>query len=291
MWMGLRVIILDIDGTLVNSEKQMMPETKAALIKAQENGIKIILASGRPTQGLVDLGHELRMAEFNGLFVSYNGSKIVDFKTMETVFNQPLSVDEGKAVLEHMKQFDVMPMIDKGDHMHVNDAFGRIKYKGEDFDIVRHEGHGNKYLLCEQHDLAEFLDYEVNKILTAGEPDYLQANYKRMMEPFKETLSCMFTADFYFEFTAKGIDKAHALNTVLKPMGYTEDEMIAFGDGMNDLSMLKYVGTGVAMGNAVCEVKENADHVTASNDEEGIAKALYKYMPELKPDRIKATTS
>ena len=281
--MSLKVIILDIDGTLVNSNGEMMPETKTTLIKAQEKGIKVILASGRPTSGIVDLGKELRMDEFNGLFVSYNGSKIIDFKTMETLFNQPLSVHEGKAVLEHMKQFDVFPMVDKGDHMHTNDAFGTIKFKGEDFGIVKYEARGNKCLLCEHHDLAEFLDYEVNKILVAGTPEYLQEHHEEMARPFKDTLSCMFTSVFYFEYTAKGIDKAAALDTVLAPMGYTVDEMIAFGDGMNDLSMLKYVGTGVAMENAVDEVKANAQFITASNDEEGIAKALYKYIPELMP--------
>lgn len=282
--MDTKVIVLDIDGTLVDRNKKIMPETKAALIKAQKKGIKVILASGRPTLGMIDLGHELRMAEFNGLLVSYNGSKVVDFKTMATLFNQPLSVAEGKAVLEHMKQFDVMPMIDKGTHMYVNHAFGQINYQGQAFDIVRYEAHENKYLLCEQHDLADFLDYEVNKILTAGEPEYLQANYEAMQAPFKDRLSCMFTADFYFEYTAKGIDKAHALDTVLKPMGYVAKELMAFGDGMNDLSMLKYAGMGVAMGNAVGEVKENADDVTASHHEEGIAKALYKYLPELKTE-------
>jgi Cof subfamily protein (haloacid dehalogenase superfamily) len=281
--MSLKVIILDVDGTLFSSEKKMMPKTKAALIKAQEKGMRVILASGRPTSGLIDIGKELQMDKYHGLFVSYNGSKIIDCETMETLFNEPLSIEEGKAVLEHMKHFDVRPMIDKGNHMYVNNVYDTIKFNNEDFNIIEYEARGGNYLLCEQADLADFLDYEVNKILTAGEPDYLQKHHEAMMEPFKNSLNCVFTAAFYFEFTAKGIDKAKALDTVLKPIGYTEAEMIAFGDGMNDLSMLKYVGTGVAMGNAVDEVKEHAQYITDSNDEEGIANALYKYIPELKP--------
>jgi len=91
----------------------------------------------------------------------------------------------------------------------------------------------------------------------------------------------MFTSPFYFEYTAKGIDKAKALDTVLKPMGYTKDDMIAFGDGHNDASMIKYVGTGVAMGNAVQALKDIADEITLSNDEDGIAVSLYNHMPEL----------
>ena len=281
--MKFKVIILDVDGTLFSSEKEILPETKKALFKAQNKGIKVVLASGRPTSGLVAIGNELELKKYHGLFISYNGSKVVDAKTMETLFNEPLSVSEAKAVLEHMKNFEVKPMIDKDRHMHVNNVYDpMIKYKGVDVNIIEYEARGANYLLCEQDDLAEFLDYEVNKILTAATPAYLEANYEAMMDPFKDTLNCVFTAPFYFEFTAKGIDKAKAIDTVLKPMGYKPSEMIAFGDGMNDLSMLKYVGVAVAMENAVDEVKDHVQHITSSNDEEGIANALYHYLPELK---------
>lgn len=118
--------------------------------------------------------------------------------------------------------------------------------------------------------------------MESNDPEYLQEHYQEMMEPFKDSLSCMFTGPFYFEFTAQGIDKAKALDTVLKPMGYSQDEMIAFGDGHNDASMVKYAGTGVAMANAVQDLKDISQYITLSNDEDGIAEALYKYIPELK---------
>lgn len=88
----------------------------------------------------------------------------------------------------------------------------------------------------------------------------------------------MFTAPFYFEFTAKGIDKAKALDTVLIPMGYKKEEMIAFGDGQNDASMVKYAGIGVAMENAVDELKAVANEITLSNEEDGISYTLSKYI-------------
>ena len=279
----IKVIILDIDGTLLNSAKIIDDKTKAALKKAQKLGIKVILASGRPTSGLTELGEILEMDKYNGLFVSYNGSKVIDCNNGKTLFNAPLTIKDGKEVLEHMKKFDVFPMIDKEEYMYVNNVFSKpIHPLGKPLNVIEYEARGGNYLLCEKEDLAEFLDYEVNKILVAGEPDYLQDNYLEMMEPFKNTLSCMFTGLFFFEFTAKGIDKAKALDTVLKPMGYTKEEMIAFGDGMNDMSMLEYVGTGVAMENAAQEVKDIAQYITTSNDDFGVAKALYKYIPELK---------
>ena len=281
--MSIKVIIMDVDGTLTNSKKVVTPKTKEALMKAQAAGAKVVLASGRPTPGLVDLANELELAKYNGLLVSFNGSKVIDCKTNEVLFNQAMTVEEGKAVLNHMKNFSrVRPMIDKGEYMYVNDVFDCfIDFNGGPFNVMQYEARGGKYKLCEKDDLAEFVDYELNKILTFGDPDYLQANYEAMMEPFKDSLNCVFTAPFYFEFTAQGIDKAKALDTVLKPMGYVEEEMIAFGDGHNDATMLKYAGTAVAMANAVDALKEIADDVTLSNDEDGIAVSLYKYMPEI----------
>lgn len=276
---NIKVIIMDVDGTLTNSEKKVTKKTKNALIKAQELGAILILASGRPTSGLVDLARELQMDKNNGILVSFNGSKVIDCQSNKVLFNETMSVEEGQAVLEHMKNFDVKPMIDKGDYMYVNDVFNNtVNYNGAPFNIIQYESRGGKFKLCEKDDLAEFADYPLNKILTAGDPEYLQANYKEMMEPFKDSLSCMFTAAFYFEFTAKGIDKAKALDTVLIPMGYKKEEMIAFGDGHNDASMVKYAGIGVAMENAVDDLKAIADEVTLSNEEDGIAYTLSKYI-------------
>lgn len=281
--MSIKVIIMDVDGTLTNGKKVVTPQTEEALLKAEEKGAILILASGRPTSGLMDLARELKMDKHHGLLVSYNGSKVVDCETNETLFNQALSIEEAKAVLEHMKKFDrVRPMIDKGEYMYVNNVYDNwITWNGKPFDVIQYESRGGKFKLCEIDDLAVFVDYPVNKILTTSDPEYLQAHYQEMMEPFKDTLSCMFTGDFYFEFTAQGIDKAKALDTVLIPMGYTREEMIAFGDGHNDASMVKYAGTGVAMANAVQDLKDIADEVTLSNEEDGIAASLYKHMPEL----------
>lgn len=268
----MKTIVLDIDGTLYTSEKRISKKTKECLINLQKNGHKVILASGRPTTGMLELAEELELGKNKGLIVSYNGSKVIDALTGEEIFNQAMSVSEGKAVLEHLKQFDVSVMIDKQDYMYVNDVFGcTINYKGTPFNIIEYESRGGHYKLCEKDDLAAFLDYPINKILTAGEPDYLASVYEQMQAPFKETLNCVFTADFYFEFTAKGIDKAKALDTVLRPLNIFPEDVIAFGDGHNDRTMLEYAGIGVAMGNAVDDLKKVSDVVTLSNDEEGIS--------------------
>ncbi|MBC1340728.1 HAD family phosphatase [Listeria welshimeri] len=277
--MTTQAIILDIDGTLLNDDKKISPETKKALITAQQNGVKLILASGRPTTGMHLYAEQLEMKKYHGLLVSYNGAKVVDCQTKEELFNQTLTIAEGKAVLEHMKQFEVKVMIDKDDYMYVNNVYDcYIPYKGEEINIIQYESRGGNFKLCEKEDLAAFLDYRINKILTAGDPDYMQKNYQAMMAPFKNTLNCVFTADFYFEFTAKNIDKAKALDTVLTPMGIHAENIIAFGDGHNDITMVKYAGTGIAMDNAVPELKAVANSITLSNNKDGIAQALNNFI-------------
>lgn len=273
--MTIKAIILDIDGTLLNNEKGISPRTRASLISAQEKGVKLILASGRPTTGMMKYAEMLEMKKHHGLLVSYNGARVVDCQTYKILFDEAMSVEDGKAVLEHLKKFDVMPMIDKDDYMYVNDVFNNeIVWKGQSINIIEYESRGGNYKLCEKDDLADFLDYKINKILTAADPTYLSENYKDIMAPFEDKLSCMFTADFYFEFTAKGIDKAKALDSVLLPMGISSEETIAFGDGHNDISMVDYAGIGVAMENAVDDLKKIADRITLSNNEDGIAHVL-----------------
>lgn len=277
--MNLKAIILDIDGTLYTSEKKISPRTLNALLKAQDKGVKLILASGRPARGMFDVAKELKMNEHDGLLVSYNGAAVIDCQTNELLFNQAMTVDEAKAVLNHLENFDVMPMIAKGEYMYVNNVYNNnIHYKDQDINIIQYESRGGKYLLCEKEHLADFVDFELNKILIAGDPDYLAKNFEAIRRPFVGKLSSMFTAAFYYEFTANGIDKGNALRKVLTPMGIDAQDCIAFGDGQNDMSIIEFAGLGVAMENAVDELKNAAQEITASNDNDGIALVVERYL-------------
>ncbi|WP_289183335.1 Cof-type HAD-IIB family hydrolase [uncultured Dubosiella sp.] len=269
-----KAILLDIDGTLLNSKKELTPRTKDALLKAQAQGCRLVLASGRPVNGLAGLAKDLKMDEYGGLLVAFNGGMVLDAKTGEVLFERAMRVEESQAVLEHMKKFDVVVLVDHGEYMFTNDVFKTIERDGKPFDVVEYEARSNRYRLCEIKDLAAFVDFPTHKILVAGTPSYLRAHAQEMAKPFDRKLNSMFTADFYYEFTAQGIDKAEALRQSLDKAGFAPKEAIAFGDAQNDASMLAWAGTGVAMGNAVPSLKAVADFVTASNDEDGIARYL-----------------
>jgi hydroxymethylpyrimidine pyrophosphatase-like HAD family hydrolase len=102
-----------------------------------------------------------------------------------------------------------------------------------------------------------------------------------MQAPFEGELSAMFTAPFYFEFTPLGVDKVRALKDTFEALRIDSSEVMSFGDAQNDLTMIRWAKIGVAMGNAVDEVKAEADYVTGTNNEDGIADALAKLTPEL----------
>ena len=274
----IKMIFLDIDGTLTNDEKVITPKTREALLAAQEKGVKLAIASGRPGRGLYHWAEELDLVAHHGLFVCFNGASVLDSATKEELYSCSMSPEDAKAVIHHIRQFDVVPMIAKSHHMHTTDIYGAtIDYKNHPFDVVRFEARSNGYLLCEHRDLEAWITEPVEKILTAGEPAYLRAHWEEMYAPFVDRLSGMFTSDYYFEYTAKGVDKGKAIEAVGKHLGILPEEMMAFGDADNDIAMLKYVGHGIAMGNAMDSVKAIADDVTLDNNHDGIAAALVKY--------------
>lgn len=277
--MAIKAIAVDIDGTLTNDEKVMTPATKEALMAAQRAGITLILASGRPAHGLKRLARELDLARHHGMLIAYNGSQVRDAATDEVLFNQVMSVEEVRAVLEHMKSFDVIPMIDEDGILYVEDAYRcTIEHRGRPLNIIRHERNACDMRVCEVGDLAAWCAKPYNKVLTAGTDTYLAERYREMAAPFEGSLSCMFTADFYFEFTAPDLNKGRALADALPKRGIDMGELVAFGDGQNDVAMLRAAGIGVAMGNAIDEAKDAADMVTLTNNEDGIAAALEKLL-------------
>ena len=279
--MAIKAIAMDIDGTLTNDEKVITPHTREKLLEVQDRGVKLILASGRPAQGLKRLAHELELDSHDGLLVCFNGACVIDAQTDEVLFDQPMPADELRRLLKHLKSFDVIPWITKDDRLYLEDSYRCMLTlpDGSQKNIVKYERDACDLRIHEVADLASVVDEgPVDKLLTAGNPDYMQAHFEEMYAPFRETLAGMFTADWYFEYTAPGIDKAHALEGALPKLGIDASEVAAFGDGQNDKSMLAWAGTGIAMANAVDETKAVAQMVTASNNEDGIAVALEKLL-------------
>ncbi|AMC93618.1 HAD family hydrolase [Erysipelothrix larvae] len=284
----IKAIVLDVDGTLMTSTKTISDKTRNALIKVQEQGVKVILASGRPTPGMTGLAHTLNMDQHHGFLISYNGACVTDCQSHEMIYEQPIHPDVYERLCKHLQSFDVIPMIAHDAYMYVNDVFNGMIYvnpnpapKDALFNVIQYESRGGGFLLSELDDLSTLKEHPIFKVLIAAHPDTLQETYKDIMAPFIDVTNSAFSAPFYYEFTDKGVDKAATIQRLMEPLGYEASNIMAFGDGHNDQSMLEYAGIGVAMGNAVDEVKAIADEITLSNDEDGIALSLYKQFPDI----------
>ncbi len=280
--MAIKAIFLDIDGTLTNDEKKITPKTRDALLKAQELGIRLVIASGRPPRGIKPYGEQLHMNEHHGLFVCFNGAKIIDCETGEELVNTVMDQDLAVEILQHTKKFQVRPILVQGDYMIVRDVYdGMISDGGRRFDVIRYETRANNYNIKEVPDMEAHLEYPLNKVLTAGDADYLREVCGEMAAPFEGRASAMFTSNFFFEFTPLGIDKGSALARAMEMIGIKSEECIAFGDAENDIPMIRYAGLGVCMGNGQEALKKEANLIAEDNNHDGIAKVLAQYIPGL----------
>jgi Cof subfamily protein (haloacid dehalogenase superfamily) len=268
----IKLIALDLDGTLNNDEKKITPQTKAALLRVQEAGIRVVLASGRPAPGLLREATELDLEQHHGLLLSYNGGKVIDLTSQEILYENSISNKMAKKLLQHLEPYPVTPIVDDGQYFYTDD---------EDSFYIQQEKSWNNMESIAVANVCDAVDFNPVKILIAAPPEDLQPLISAIREPFCEELSFIASAPFYLEATAKGINKAFSLDKICQKLQIKQDEVMAFGDAANDLSMIDFAGVGVAMGNACSQLKERADEITLSNNEDGIAHMLYKYFPSL----------
>lgn len=262
------IIALDLDGTLTNSEKNITPRTFDALMKAQREGVRLVLASGRPTFGIAALANQLQLADYGGYVLSYNGGRIIDWCEKTVIFSQV--VDQKLVpILYDFAEKAQLPIV-----TYLPEAILASKNEGE---YLAEEARINGMpVVVAQNFVEEAMQIAggSTKFLIPGEPELLIQLELEMKAALSEQMEVFRSAPFFLELPPKGIDKAQSLQRLLTHLGLERESLMAFGDGFNDLSMIQFAGQGVAMANAVEEVKSIADFVTTSNEEDGIAHAL-----------------
>ena len=269
--MKYRLIAMDLDGTLNNDEKKITPRTRDALMAAQAAGIRLALASARPSPGLYKERDVLRMQEHRGVLMSYNGGRIVDAATGETLFETSMPMEAAREVLRALEKLPVTPILDDGKQFYVTDREG---YK------VDYECRNNGMTCDEVPNLADFLHFAPVKILMSVDPEQIAAVQREIAALLPDDLTVVQTAAFYLEVIPRAINKGQGILDICRALQMQPEEVVAFGDAENDIPMLRAAGVGVAMGNADPAVKAAADMVTLSNNEDGIAAALEKLLAE-----------
>lgn len=267
--MKYEMIVLDLDGTLTNKEKVITPRTKEVLMKIQEQGKKVVLASGRPTYGVMPLAEELELERYGGYILSFNGGIILNCQKKEVVFDRQLPVESNRTIIELAKEHGVNILTYEGNEIITPDG---------DCPYVAKEAFINKLAVRQVDDFREYVTFQVPKFLMLDDGDYLALVEPRVKAALGKNFSVYRSEPFFLEILPKGIDKAQSLERLLEVVGLTKEQMIACGDGYNDLSMIRYAGLGVAMENAVLPVRQAADYVTLSNNDDGVAHAVEKFM-------------
>ena len=272
--MAIRLIALDLDGTLLTSEKTISPGDRAAVEEAIARGVVVVLVTGRPAQGVPQEVLDLPGVRY---VVSSNGATIRDVITGEFLLETHLAAE---TALEVLAASDHVPMI--------REAFraGVGYLSQEDYDVLcaRYEGAMLAYVLDTRQvvpgTLADFLRDDPRPI----EELFFLTDSEETKRDLQKTLSALpgiafadpFPRDL--EVMAGGIDKGEGLRFLLDRLGVATDQAMALGDGGSDLPMLRLAGVGVAMGNSTQAVKDGADWVTSSCDENGVARAIEKFV-------------
>lgn len=265
-----KVLVLDIDGTLTNSEKQITPVTKQGIQDILKRGHKVILASGRPTPGMRRYEQELELEKYGGYLLSFNGARIVECRSGEIVYQRILSQSILPSLYHFAKEHGCGLITYLGDT--VISAFEPDEY-------VKLEARINGLPIRVVENFLEFVDFDVNKCLMTAPPEEAAEYEKELRESYQGIASVYRSESFFIEIMPENVDKATSLDRMLESLGMTRENAICCGDGFNDVSMIKYAGLGVAMGNAKEEVKAAADYVTSSNDEDGVAEVIKRFIP------------
>ena len=264
-----KILVLDIDGTLTNSKKEITPATKAAIREMLEQGHKVILASGRPTPGMRRFEKELELEKYGGYLLSFNGGKIVECRTGEIIYQRILS----NSILPSLYRFAK------------DNQCGLITYLGDEVisafqpdEYVQLETRINGMPTRIVEHFVEFVDFDINKCLLTAPAEKAPQLEARLREMYAGVASVYRSEAFFIEVMPENVDKATSLEQMLESLGVARENVICCGDGFNDISMIKFAGLGVAMENAKPEVKQAADYITASNDEDGVAEVIRKFI-------------
>lgn len=268
----IRMIGLDLDGTLLTTQKKITSYTKAVLEEALAKGIVVLVSTGRPISAVPK-----EILEIPGMkyAVTANGARVLDIETGEVIVENMLSLETAEKVLRIFQKYNTIHEI----------------FIGSEGYTSKSVAHAYEYF--KNPSMAEYfmntripVDDVVAEMLKKGEPvDKVQGIFKNEDERKKaekeleviEGITVSNAIGNNLEANKEGVDKGMALVQLGKMLGIRREEIMACGDGMNDYEMLKTVGFAVAMENGEEELKVIADYITVSNDEDGVAKAIQKF--------------
>ncbi len=267
---NIKAIFIDLDGTLTNSNKQVTETNKKSIKRIIDKGIYVILCSGRSNKDVCEYSIEANTSDYA---VSSNGAQIYNFRTKEEFFSTEIEYTDIKYIWDYCDKNNLELILNGDNNQYGNQIFCSDMYK-------------NKIVVQELDDLRNIAIYQIiinsNSFYDMQECDkYIKVNDNLKIANYSREYINKNTESqqpYYIFVNNKSVDKGVAINQFLTKMNIKKEETICIGDRINDITMFKNCRYKVAMENADKELKQLADYITISNDENGVADFLDKYI-------------
>lgn len=266
--MTIKLIAIDIDGTLLNEKNELAPATVTAVQAALKQGIKVVLCTGRPLAGVQPYLDALGISGDEQYAITLNGS-VAQTVSGNVLTYHSLSYDNYVDLEAAARKLQINFQIETPDYIYTTNKNISAYTIGESY-LVK--------MLIRYRDPSEMSrDLTISKAMFVGDPKEIDRIVSLIPQDLKDRFYVVQSEPYFVEIMNKNASKGNTLHELVTKLGLTPDDVMALGDQGNDLTMIKYAGLGVAMGNAIDEVKEAAQAVTLTNAEDGVAAAIRKY--------------
>jgi hypothetical protein len=265
MQMKYKMLVLDMDDTLLTDDHKISEENKEMLFKAQELGVYVVLASGRPTPAMTAYAKELKLND--SYMISYNGAVITDLKEDKIIFEQTLSQQQIHELYDYSlkSKTHIITYVD-----------GKIVSE-TDSEYIEVE----RTITGLEHDKVPSFKNKVKssaiKCILLEEPSYLKEVEKDLKTAMPHLSVCM-SKPFFLEVAQNGIDKGASIKFLAEKLNILQSEIIAVGNAGNDLTMIEYAGLGVWVDNVTPELRDKGDVIVASNNDHGVAEVVRRFI-------------
>lgn len=266
----IKLIAIDLDGTLLTSDKTISDRNKQAIAAAKQAGVHVVLCTGRPIMGIMGFLQQLNLLDANCYCISFNGGLVQETRTRAIIAQKQLPLADAQFLYEtlwaHGLPFNVID--DQKVYEPIYPAHNRSLYP----DII-------KNLTFEQRQLSEFApEKQFGKGLCCCIQEKLDAAIPSLQHLLSERFNLFKSRPILLELLPQGVDKGYGLQQLCRYLQLSPQQVMAIGDEENDLAMLRFAEYGVAMDNATDDVKELACFVTRNNDQDGVAWAIEQYV-------------
>nr|WP_294779843.1 Cof-type HAD-IIB family hydrolase [uncultured Flavobacterium sp.] len=265
--MQYKMIVLDMDDTLLTDDHKISDINKKAILAAQAKGVYVVLASGRPTIAMIEYAKELEMDVNDSYMISFNGAIITKLKENLDFFEQKLTVEQIHDLYDYSVKMktDIITYLD-------NEIISET-----DSEYIEIEKEITKMAHRKVANFKEYVNRPSVKCILLQDPAYLKTVEKDLKETMPH-LSVAMSKPFFLEAAQQGIDKAASLSLLAEKLGIHQSEIIAVGNAGNDLTMIEYAGLGVWVDNVTPELRDKADLIVSSNNNDGVAEVITRYI-------------